>query len=122
MRRETFVIPRRVRKKLEDKHLPTRDRSGDNIFRMVIRKPLVKKTTTVYKGWKKFFLTKKEAARYEAKMLLRSQCNCEGHHRIYDYDWSPCRYHAMSSEKWLRLRDKIMWRILIHWGKQDGKT
>ena len=113
MKRVRFVSPRVARKNLEDKGLPARNKEEFSSQKIV--RPLIKKQVTVYKGANRFFLTKKEAAIHEAKRMLKNLCDCTWDH-YGEYD--PCRYHAMSSEKWLRLRNRIALIILKEWNKK----
>jgi hypothetical protein len=121
MKRVKFVSPRVARKNYEDKHLPMRSKE-DVKFQRILR-PLIKKHVTVYKGGNRYFLTKKEAATYEAKRILKNLCDCDYSPPSYygpGGEYEPCRYHAMSADKWIRLRNRIANIILKEWGRHES--
>jgi hypothetical protein len=92
-----------------------------------LREPIRKESRTdkikVYWGGGRRWFSIKQAAKAEAKYLIREKCDC--YNDVYQCSdgamgGSPCRYHQMSSQRWKFLRDRLAKRILYYWRKSHA--
>ncbi len=120
MKRLTFLSENKMKKRVREKH-PARDPDMKKLFKP-FRKEMIVKTVTVYKGGRRFFFTKKAAARNEVREMLRTQCDCYDSPNGGYYDPEPrhysCRYHAMQMDDWKKLRDRMAKILLKEWSKK----
>lgn len=84
-----------------------------------------KEKATVYWGGGRRWFSLKQAAKAEARWLLKQKCDCYSDWGSYYSDPSNerverCRYHKMEQHEWKKLRDRIARRIIFYWRKRHG--
>jgi hypothetical protein len=80
--------------------------------------PLRIEKATVYWGGGRRWFSKRQAARAEAKKLIRSKCICSGYESDTGYPGEVCKYHEMDAGRWSKLRNKLANKILIQWNRK----